>query len=221
MPTKRGKKSLKKKRKGSPRSKKVVAAKQLTPVTPKTKFHFSRRTIALMMITVGVNLMLLSGLYLLYRQTILSFKATPQYVVEADLRTAEPSTIEISDVKLKQLVTPAEIVNGVWQTSDQSATHLATSARPGERGNIVIYGHNVSDIFQKLHQVKIGQIITLKTSDGLQHEYKVTVTKRVKPDQIEVVLPTDYEVLTVYTCIGFLDSERWVVQAEPVVQQVL
>lgn len=229
MPTKSAKKVARKTKKRSSASKRVARpkvrivkprlVKAASPQpTPRARFSLSRRTIGLISITIGFNLILFSGLYLLYRQTILSFKASPQFIVQADLRTAEPSIIEIEDLGLKQLVTPANIANGIWETSDTNATHLSSSARPGENGNIVVYGHNRETIFRKLHSAKNGQIVRIKTSNGLQYEYEITSIQRIKPDQIEVVLPTEYEILTIYTCIGFLDSERLVIQAKPVTQ---
>jgi LPXTG-site transpeptidase (sortase) family protein len=220
MPSRSSKKSASKRKRSAKKKQRAISSASVVKVA-KPKFGLSRRAIALITITLGINLILFSGVYLLYRQTVLSFKATPQFVVQAALRTAEPSVIEVDELKLKQLVTPAEIIGGVWQTSETNATHLASSARPGEGGNIVIYGHNREKIFRKLHQAKKGQVIRVKTLDGLQHEYQISEIHRVKPDQIELVLPTDHEVLTVYTCIGWLDSERLVIQAKPTVQPQL
>jgi sortase (surface protein transpeptidase) len=55
----------------------------------------------------------------------------------------------------------------------------------------------------------------LLDAEGKTAKYIVSETKRVLPNAVEEVLPTDHEVVTVYTCTGFLDSQRFVVKALP------
>ncbi len=102
-----------------------------------------------------------------------------------------------------------------WQVSDTAASIASTSARPGETGNIVMYSHNTRNLFGKLSRVKKGDVITLTTQDGKEHGYAVTDRVIVNPDEIDLLRPTQVEVLTLYTCSGFLDSKRLVVQAKP------
>jgi LPXTG-site transpeptidase (sortase) family protein len=46
--------------------------------------------------------------------------------------------------------------------------------------------------------------------------YKIVSRSIVKPDAIEIALPTSIETLTLYTCVGLFDSQRLVLHAEPV-----
>ncbi len=162
------------------------------------------------------QLLFATGLYLLYHQTMLSFKVAPSVVVDSQLRGPEPTEVQIQRLGIDLTVIPAQIKDGIWETSDTMATHLNTSARPLESGNIVIYAHNKQNMFGPLLWVQTGDEITLTTQDNHQFTYQVTQTKTVKPEEVEVVLPTNHEELTLYTCTGFLDSLRFVVKAEPV-----
>jgi LPXTG-site transpeptidase (sortase) family protein len=164
---------------------------------------------------VGIQLICLSGWYVLYKKTILSFKTAPVITYTTAVRAEEPVTITIPSVNIALSLTPAQIANGIWQTSDTTATHLLSSARPGENGNIVIYAHNRRHLFGNLKQIKLNDEIALTTSANKVHTYKVISIKEVVPEAIETVLPTDHEVVTVYTCAGWYDQYRLVVKATP------
>lgn len=198
----------------------VVAPAQRVKVTieslqePRNAF-FSRGFVLAAVMIFGLQLCLASGWYYLYHQTILSFKTSPSIVADAHLRAAVPTEIVIKNAGINLPITQAAITDGVWQTSDTTATHLNTSARPLEGGNIVVYGHNLRKIFGNLTKVNIGDSLLLNTQDGKQIEYVVEEKSVVSPEDIAQVLPTDHEVLTVYTCTGFLDSKRLVLKAVP------
>ncbi|HYD35090.1 MAG TPA: sortase [Vitreimonas sp.] len=165
--------------------------------------------------TLGLNLMLGSAWYYSYRQTVLSFRVTPTVTGQLALRGELPIEVIIPDHHIQTSVIPAQITDGVWETSDTAATHLVSSARPAEGGNIVIYGHNRKHLLGNLKTVKLGDTIQVKTQDNKLYEYTVMKKMIVNPDQIEAVLPTDHEILTIYTCTGLFDSQRLVLQASP------
>lgn len=102
-----------------------------------------------------------------------------------------------------------------WVVSDTQATYLADSARPGQAGNIILYGHNKRSIFGNLRNLKGGEEIVLTTEDGVEHRYKVILIKEVSPSNTTFLLPTRQETLTVYTCTGFFDTRRFIVRAVP------
>lgn len=158
-----------------------------------------------------------AGFYFSYQKTILSFDQIPwpAEIVAEEKVLAQPVAIEVESQGIKLPVEEGKIVDGIWEISPTSASHLDISAHPGQEGNIVIYGHNKKAIFGPLLRIKVGEVIKVRTSDGQVHQYLVESTQTVKPSQIEVVQPTDYEILTVYTCTGILDSERFVIKARP------
>jgi LPXTG-site transpeptidase (sortase) family protein len=174
-----------------------------------------RPTTYLILGIIGFNLILVGSLYLAYRKTILSFQVAPSVVAEAHLRAAEPTQIMIPTTQIELPIIPAQIKDGIWETSETNATHLYTSARPTEGGNIVIYAHNRRNMFADLKNVKVGETINLKTEKGI-YTYQVSERLVVNPNQVESVLPTDHEVLTVYTCTGPFDSKRLVLKATPI-----
>jgi LPXTG-site transpeptidase (sortase) family protein len=204
-----------KQRQKSQKNKKTARKKVIVSVTDPTN-GFNKRWLWLTFFIIGINLFLTSGLYLLYRQTVLSFKVTPIVTSEAHLRAALPIKISIPTAQVNLSMIESQIVNGVWETSDKFATHLNTSARPNEGGNIIVYGHNLRRIFGPLKQVKKGDEINLTTTDGKVISYQVIAIEIVEPENIDLVLPTKSEVLTVYTCTGWLDSKRLVIKAVPI-----
>jgi LPXTG-site transpeptidase (sortase) family protein len=171
--------------------------------------------LATLLIVVGISLVSIAGIFLAYRRTSLSFEVAPAITVNSKFRLAAPTRITIPSAKIDLPVDSAQIVKGIWQTSPNHPTHLESSARPGEHGNVIIYGHNLRKIFGPLIQVKLGDKIEVVSSDGRHFTYQVNQITVVTPDQISTVLPTNYEVLTIYTCTGFLDSKRLVIKAVP------
>ena len=117
--------------------------------------------------------------------------------------------------KIKIPVVEGGKINGVWTVSATAANHVLNSAIPGESGNIIIYGHNTLKIFGNIQSLTQGDIIQVRTTDGVLHKYKVTITRTVSPSKTDLLAPTKTEVLTLYTCTGLLDSLRFVVRAIP------
>lgn len=106
--------------------------------------------------------------------------------------------------------------NGQWTTSADKASYLMQSALPGEAGNIIIYGHNTRSILGNIRALKGNEHITLTLSDGSKRNYQITTIVEVSPDKTAYLEPTDSETLTLYTCAGFLDKNRFIVQAKPI-----
>lgn len=105
---------------------------------------------------------------------------------------------------------------GDWTIPDQDAAYLTSAAIPGERGNIIVYGHNYWNIFGTLHMTQLGDIVRITTQANSQYEYRVIEVTRITTEQLEYLQPSTSEILTIYTCAGWLDSERFLVRAVPV-----
>ncbi len=165
---------------------------------------------------LGIVLILFGIGYLYWEKRVLSFSTNP-YANINNVLVSEllPKRIYIQSVSINLNIEEGRIINGVWQISDKTATHLYNSAVPGRSGNVVIYGHNLLSIFGKLASVKKGDVIDLFTFDGNKHEYIVNEILEVDPTDVSVIAPTNYQILTIYTCTGFLDSKRLVVKALP------
>lgn len=128
---------------------------------------------------------------------------------------SKPTSITINSL-VSTDIESGQLSDGTWAISPNKAVFLTNSAYPGKNGNIVIYAHNWEELFGKLQHVEIGEIITLKTEDGLDWRYQIDLKREVDPSQTVWIQPTESEVLTLYTCSGVLDSKRLVVRAMPI-----
>jgi LPXTG-site transpeptidase (sortase) family protein len=167
------------------------------------------------LIFIGVLLVSLWGLHkFTYNRALsISEKILSSYTKQKT-GTALPIHIGIG-TRISLPVVEAGRENGVWAISQTSANHVRQSALPNEKGNIIIYGHNLNKIFGYLMDTKEGDIIRIRMTDGTLHKYKVESTQYVSPSQTALLAPTHEEVLTVYTCAGLFDSLRFVVRAKP------
>ncbi len=102
-----------------------------------------------------------------------------------------------------------------WTVSANSIAHLFSSADPKEPGNIILYGHNSKKLFKNIPKLQLGEKITLTLADGSARTYTITERARVQADNTSFLQPTKSETLTLYTCIGFLDRERFILRAVP------
>jgi len=93
--------------------------------------------------------------------------------------------------------------------------HLTGSAKPGEKGNLVLAAHR-DTYFRDLSGIRIGDDITVRTIGG-KYRYQVQSTKIVYPDQTEVLEAGDEPSLTLITCYPFRyignAPQRFVVRA--------
>lgn len=106
--------------------------------------------------------------------------------------------------------------NDQWTISSDVASYLDQSARPGEVGNMVIYGHNTRGILGNIRALKGGEQVVITSDDEVRRTYLVTELIEVEPTQTTFLEPTFEETLTIYTCSGFLDQKRFVVRAKPI-----
>lgn len=80
---------------------------------------------------------------------------------------------------------------------------LDTSARPGEAGVCVVYGHRNRRHLRVLEKVELGDEITVTAEDGSVHRYVVTQID-VADDLSEIAIPTVAEpALMLVTCYPF------------------
>ena len=160
----------------------------------------------------GILLLVIFGIWRI-RELRLSFQGNLPKSVNHESQIAR---IKIDKVKMNLVVEPAIINNGVWPVSEKNASHWASSANPGENGNIVIYGHNKTSVFGPIRWLNVGDKIELTDKQGQTYEYKISETVTVKPEEIKYVEPTNTETLTLYTCTGWWDSQRYIVSAKPI-----
>jgi|GEM_PF-2547666 len=137
--------------------------------------------------------------------------AQPAHQINSSL----PKSIYISPIVNSEIVVALTQEENLPIAQDKP-TYLLNSPKPGDNKNIIIYGHNSNDVFGNLHTIKKGDEIIISTSEGTIHPYRVTEILVVEPSNTKPLQPTNYELLTLYTCTGLLDSKRLVIQALPI-----
>ena len=131
--------------------------------------------------------------------------------VEVKKVEAKPYKLYIPKLHKILYISDGIIVNGRWMISDSGVSYLTTSALPGNRGNAVLYGHNLDNILGSLTQVADGDLVYVVMDSGNFYKYQIIERKEVKPNQVEILQNTTDSRVTIYTCSGFLDSARFVV----------
>ena len=171
--------------------------------------------ISTFLIATGLILISVWGIHkVVYSRSIrLTDTLLQTFTLRGDLRSA-PTFITIPG-KISLAVVEAGMVNGVWIVAPRSANHVQQSASPGQPGNIIIYAHNLPDMFGPLQTVKVGEDITIRTKDNTVHRYVTLAVAEVTVQNTFFLQPTRSETLTLYTCSGFLDSKRFIVRAVP------
>jgi len=122
--------------------------------------------------------------------------------------------IAIPAVHIALPVIEGDYQNATWPTSKTSIVHISSSVEPGKSGNSILYGHNWPNLLGNLKNTQIGQEIEIGYANKSKKTFTITSIQTVNPDNTEVLKNTSESQVTLYTCIGFLDSKRLVVMAK-------
>lgn len=97
----------------------------------------------------------------------------------------------------------------IQKALERGVVHYSSTPNPGEKGNVVIFGHSSNNILNKgkykfafvlLSKLESGDIFYL-TKDGVRYGYKVYEKKIVKPTEVNVLSSTDKPATaTLITC---------------------
>jgi LPXTG-site transpeptidase (sortase) family protein len=181
-----------------------------------------------LLVFAGVTMMAISGAHFFLRNRALSFdqrlvaeyQASAQYQDwQEDQTTAHGPDENIPTHIFIKWFVDTDIETHVfaqnrWTIAENAASYLMQSGKPGQAGNIILYGHNKRDILGNIRALKGGEIIELTTLGGQVLRYQVILLEEVDPKNLRYLQPTDEEVLTIYTCSGLLDSQRFIVRAK-------
>ncbi len=139
------------------------------------------------------------------------FTQSGSYIFQ--LTTPKITSVSIQSLGISLPVFESSIINGVWEVPSKALGHLQSSSNPGQLGNIVIYGHNTADVLGKLVNINVADKISVNTDR--ETVYSVKSISIVNSDDITVAQSENTAELTIYTCIGTLDSQRLVIKAIP------
>lgn len=135
----------------------------------------------------------------------------------ASIPIPTPGPRQASRIVLPAIGVDAPVVEGDgWEELKMGAGHRIGSVNPGERGNMVISGHNdvYGEIFRDLEDVNIGDAVTVYAGDT-PHTYLVVAKMVVEPTEVSLLEGTPNATLTLITCHPYMiDTHRLVVVAE-------
>ncbi len=164
--------------------------------------------------------------------------AAPEHTATPVPPTSVPHIVQrvvIGDIVLDRQTLPVGLDDQAMPiVPDHDIGWYIHSGGPGQGENIVLWGHalrflSAPDIpapFGRLKELAIGAQIVLYDETGAAHTYAVTQQVWATPDQVDYILPTGSERLTLVSCIGDrvetargVDmSHRLITIAEPVIQ---
>ncbi|MCC7163331.1 MAG: sortase [Anaerolineae bacterium] len=123
-----------------------------------------------------------------------------------------PTRIVIPAINVDWPVVPGD----GWEELKRGVGHHARSANPGERGNMVLSGHNdvFGEVFRDLEALKNGDEVHVY-SGGKLFKYEVRAKRIVAPTELSALNPTRESVVTLITCHPYrVDTHRLVVIAQ-------
>ncbi len=128
-----------------------------------------------------------------------------------------PAPQHATRITIPAIGVDAPIVHGVDPGSLRLGVgHYEDSANPGERGNLVLAGHNdvYGEVFRYLSDLKSGDEVTIYTATR-EYRYVVRGWRLVEPTDVSVMDPTANRTVTLISCYPYLvDNQRIVVFAE-------
>jgi sortase A len=135
----------------------------------------------------------------------------------ASIPIPTPGPRQASRIVIPSIDVDAPVVEGDgWEELKMGAGHRIGSVNPGERGNMVISGHNdvYGEIFRRLEDVNVGDDVVVYTGET-PYLYVVVTKMIVEPTEVSLLEATPDATLTLITCHPYMiDSHRLVLIAE-------
>ncbi len=175
----------------------------------KKRWVWAILSVPILIFMIGLGIVLYFGYDMSKQTVLLAHTAVKDY--EPDLpdkkfkqvwsTLPEPGT-SIGELQFTSLDLNVPIVQGTRENElKKGAGHYAGSTLPGQGGNVVLSGHR-DTVFRKLEHIQTGDKVTFQTPYG-EFVYETTGTKIVHADDKSIIVPTDYETLTLATCYPF------------------
>jgi sortase A len=142
---------------------------------------------------------------------------------QSDVKVRPAAGSLVGRIEIPRLKFSAVIFEGIDDaTLDRGVGHLAGTATPGERGNLVLAGHR-DTFFRPLKKIREGDEINVTGPDGVSR-YRVELTQIVAPEATEVLRSTGGSTLTLITCYPFRyignAPDRFIVRGQKVDKEV-
>jgi sortase A len=143
------------------------------------------------------------------------FKGIIKQVVPVAIPTPgpqQPIRIVIPSIKVDSIIAEGDD----WEALKKGAGHHIGSANPGQRGNLIISGHDdvFGEVFRYIGDLKTGDEIQIYSKEA-KFTYVVKNKRIVEPTEVSVLQQTTEPTLTLITCHPYLvDTQRMVVFAQ-------
>ena len=128
-----------------------------------------------------------------------------------------PGPEQATRIVIPAIDVDAPVVEGdAWEELKMGVGHHIGSVNPGERGNMVVSGHNdvFGEVFRRLGELGAGDEIIVYAGET-PYRYLVRERRIVEPAEVGVMEPTTEATMTLITCYPYLiDTHRLVVIAE-------
>ena len=166
---------------------------------------------------IAGSLLVAGSAYLIYQeqQRVLP----PALVLQqtAPEANTQPVHLELIKAGVSVKVEPGYLQNGRWSVVPDAANYLVSSSLPDEGGNILIYGHNKKEVLANLKQAEIGEVVELTSKDGQKRQYRIVKRYVTGSNDTSPLEERMEETLTIYTCTGFLDTKRLVIEGQLII----
>ena len=103
-----------------------------------------------------------------------------------------------------------------WEELKQGIGHRVGSANPGERGNLVLSGHDdvYGEPFRDLEKLTVGKDV-LVYAGGASFRYIIKAKRVVAPTDLSVLAPLKDPIVTLVTCTPYrIDTSRLILIGE-------
>lgn len=200
--------------------------------SPKAPFKFTRHILAPFS-GIFIFFMVLGLLNFQWIQAQAQYRfAKPVDTSSITISTTSPSNITVPTISIPKLRASAPIVFvantenwAIEKGLQNGVVHFGGSVNPGQRGNIVIFGHSsglpwsegrYKFIFTLLDKLETDDKIIIDSA-GTRYIYSVVGSKVVKPEDTSVLNQTKENLLTLITCtpVG-TNSKRLIVTAKQI-----
>lgn len=192
-----------------------------------------KKSLSRLIVYLGINIVAIA---LIFTGLSLIFWIARPYAslfLSSSQKTALEKKAKTGMVKDNRIIIPSVLVDApviegfTKEALEKGIGHVSGSAQPGEKGNIVLAGHNYAyfmpgeqNLFSLLHLVKKNAKIYI-FYEGKRYIYTVKDKKQLPKDDPAIFIPTPYERLTLiasgssWTRATISSTERLVVVAYP------
>ncbi len=200
----------------------------------KTKYYPAKYFFIIIFIISGIflaiNFLEVSKNYLSYEPILNLSKRQERVLGETD----EVGFLSDLNLKISKINVDVPIVFDVsgekerdyFLALEKGVAHLKQTSKPGEKGNMVIFGHSSAEIgapgdynqvFAKLGELEENdEIVFYNNKEKEEFVYLVYASQIVGSDDVSIIQKTEEDRLTLFTCwpIGS-DEKRLVIYAKP------